>query len=142
MYKLIILLAVLLSFSAKADTEFYVNIHLVSKHLGSSINFNEENLGIGIEYDNWIAGVYTNSMADFAKAKECECEEKSMYVGRNIPFNDYWGIKLGGVTGYSDKLFDPMAAGYIRIEFVEITIIPPNPMMEDSPIAVGVGMRF
>ena len=109
---------------AKAD-EYTINIHLASKHINAS-GLNEVNPGIGLEYNNYIVGIYKNSL-----------RKPSVYAVRAFSFNPYTGIKYGVVTGYGR--LSPMLAGYLRMGHVEIIAIPP---CTDIPTTLGVSLRF
>ena len=109
-----------------ADASNYnINIHLASKHINAS-GYNEVNPGIGLEHDKYIAGIYKNSFS-----------KPSVYAGRTFSFNQYTGVKYGVVTGYGR--LSPMVAGYLRLDHVEMVVIPPGPK---NPITLGFGLRF
>jgi len=105
-----------LSFPVYAEHDFITNIHLASHHVGSeSGEYNEENLGIGIEYKGMIAGTFSNSF-----------KRQSYYVGYDLPLCGWCGVKGGAVTGYADKI-SPMIMAYAKIQQIEIGLIPPSP---------------
>lgn len=112
---------------ANAQHDFSVSVHLASQHIGTAEEYNEKNLGMGVERNNWTAGFYKNSLSNH-----------SLYLGRVFEINDYAGIKAGVVTGYESGL-SAMVVAYVRIQYVEIMLIPPNPK---SPTTVGFSLRF
>lgn len=105
MKKLILVLATL-SLPVQAE-----NIHFGgwSKHLGGGEN-NETHKLLALEKDNFIVGRFKNSHS-----------KTSMVVGYNFQSNTNhfnYGLTLGGVTGYEDKMPEVIGVTPAFIPFV------------------------
>ena len=110
--------------------ELHYTLHLGSKHMQDNDftqQWNEENLGLGIECNRLTAGAYKNSIGNV-----------SVYAGGVTAINNHIGIKYGAVTGY-DLPVAPYAAGYARVGDIELTLIPKT---KYNPWVIGYSLRW
>ncbi len=124
------LLLILMFVSMNSYGETYLTLNLASKHFSADkYNYNEENFGIGLNYNNYLIGQYKNSF-----------NKNSVYAGyqlqKRVNKHLAYGLKAGLVTGYTDeemesvdiggaKLFaiPQMSIGYKNINYL-IGVIP------------------
>jgi hypothetical protein len=94
----------------------------------SVTHHNGINPGLGVECDSYQVGAYYNSIGKW-----------TVYAGRVVEGNPYFGLKYGLATGYLKPVI-PYVAGYVRLgEHWELTAIPKT---EYNPLVVGLSVRW
>lgn len=89
-------LSLLIGMHAQADDEWWANINLRSKHFSTSERFNENNLGMGIEYvrdstQSMSAGFYHNSDYRYSR-----------YLNFAYTPEEWHGFRAGVMAGLVD----------------------------------------
>lgn len=110
--------------SPVAAQDYYGNIHLGSKHLGATRDFNEFNpgLGLGVRWGERFrygleAGAFYNSYSEwstyaatFAQYRVIDGERWDTYLGGAMTFASYPNL-----VGYADKYGIPRVGNHIGI---------------------------
>ena len=99
----------------------------LSLHVGLEGNYNEFHPHVGLEYNNYLAGVYYNSE-----------ENASFYFGRDHEITDKLSIETGVVTGYTDEPLLP----YIRAKYDNFFIAPAYEYGEIAGFVTGYEFKF
>lgn len=125
----VLILALCMAFGpANADE---VTVHLGSKHFSVvDYNFNEFNPGAGININNFIGGIYYNSIKNV-----------SVYGGYAFEHGPI-GIDVGLVTGYGIPVL-PMASPYVKLGAVKLSLLPVAVENEGlTGAAIGFSLYF
>lgn len=113
--------------------DLYVSVPLTSYHADRDAGYNENNLGIGIEYDGFVAGYYKNSI-----------HKDTFYAGyvyRPIEYKYFKaGVLVGAMTGYAIPV---MAVPTVNIGTDDISVdFIFAPAFKDTSAFVGASLRF
>ena len=94
-------IAMLMTLPAMAETSLTTGFKTYHFHNNSTLNDN--NYGLGLEHNGWIAGYYDNSY-----------RKNSFYVGHEWKTNNpHWnlGLEVAAVSGYDNKTFSKLEGG-------------------------------
>lgn len=107
MKKILLALIAMLPLSALADTQILSGFE--TYHLHNNSKLNDNNYGIGIEHNGWVAGYYYNSY-----------RKDSFYVGHEWwTKNPHWnlGLEVAAVSGYDNKTFAKLEGTKHPVDF-------------------------
>jgi hypothetical protein len=101
------LLAILfMSVTVEATAADSIVLHGRSYHSVGA--YNNNNVGVGVSYSNYVLGAYRNSE-----------NRQSLYIGYRIVLSDYWSVAVAGVTGYNRTTVVPMVMPVIHVPVTE-----------------------
>lgn len=142
----LLLLALLISMSVRADNEWWGQFSVLSKHINTTERFNEKNYGAGIEYvfdqeHSIFAGQYRNS--DYRNSNYAG------YAFTPLGWQSFRaGIMLGLVNGYANSSngnYLLMSAFSIKTEWkkmgANVYVIPACDACE-TPAVVALQLRI
>jgi len=109
--------------SAEAGTKYSMFYAPNSYHYERN-GQNEENHIIGLGINNWSIGTYHNSEFN-----------RSVFVWKSFPLNDYLSISAGGMTGYDAIPIMPMVSINARYKIFFIAV---TPVVATAGIRIGL----
>lgn len=102
----------------------------LSLHLGMEGNYNFIHPNVGLEWDNFIAGAYYNSV-----------NKISLFGALKLDISEKVKAEIGVVSGYSDHL-DPA----LRVNYMDYFLYPSYTVKDDGEkdygIVIGKDWRF
>lgn len=99
----------------------------LSLHVGLENEYNGFHPHVGLEYNEYITGMYYNSE-----------ENVSFYFGRNNTITEELSVETGIVSGYTNEPLLP----YIRIKYNDFFIAPAYENGEIGGFVTGYEFKF
>lgn len=118
-------------FQAQACEDIRVGLHLGTWHVDRQVNYKEFNPGGFISCNKFTIGGFANSEY-----------KTSYYLGYLFEYKDF-GLFVGGVSGYSDKIQPMLIPSYkIPNTPIRINYLPQQPDKKKNTQGVHVNLEF
>ncbi|MGR3218618.1 MAG: hypothetical protein ACUZ8H_02220 [Candidatus Anammoxibacter sp.] len=123
-----VLMVILFLISATAKSETVIQLHTVSYHIDRTVNYNEENYGIGVRLYK-MGNFYHYKNIGFYKNSEYKTS-KYIGIGWQWKVGEFnLGINAGIITGYSLGEYLPYIVPTINYKRVTLVVVPyPSPV--------------